>query len=586
MGKKKTTVHVMRRFYWPTLHRDVADFCRSCEQCQKSSHQKVPRAPMVPLPIIGEPFERIAMDVVGPLPRSRGGHRYVLVICDYATRYPEAIAMKTVDAEAVAEELLKLFSRVGIPKEILTDQGPNFTSRLLAELYQLLHVDALRTSPYHPQTDGLVERFNGTLKEMLRKSAQEDGRDWDKLLPYVLFAYREAPQESTGFSPFELLYGRDIQGPLDVVKEEWETHPKSSESVVSHIMMMRERLEGMSTLVQENLKKAQDGQKTWYDRTARERTLTPGDRVLVLLPTSTCKLLAQWHGPYEVVRQVGKVNYLISMPERRKKKGVFHINMLRRWKEQSSMGYCVMEAMDEDDELETLTWDGGEEGEPVVGEGLTEGQRDALKKLLQQHRDILTKAPGCTNLTQHRIATGDASPIRLPPYHLPHAYRATVQQELEEMMAQGVIEQTTSEWAAPIVVVHKKDGAIRLCVDYRRLNAVSTIDAYPMPRIDDLIDLIGQAQFISTLDLTKGYWQVPVAEEDKAKTAFTTPFGLFQFRRMPFGLQGTPATFQRMMDRLLDGLRGFTGAYLDDLVVFSQSWEEHLHHLDSVLTRL
>ena len=113
LGKKKTTARVMRRFYWPTLHRDVADFCRSCEQCQKSSHQKVPHAPMVPLPIIGEPFECIAMDVVGPLPHSHSGHPYVLVICDYATRYPEAIAMKTVDTEAVAEELLKLFSQLG-----------------------------------------------------------------------------------------------------------------------------------------------------------------------------------------------------------------------------------------------------------------------------------------------------------------------------------------------------------------------------------------------------------------------------------------------------------------------------------------
>ena len=91
LGKKKMTARVMRRFYWPTLHRDVADFCRSCEQCQKSSHQKVPRAPMIPLPVIGEPFERIAMDGVGPLPRSCSGHRYILVICDYATRYPEAV---------------------------------------------------------------------------------------------------------------------------------------------------------------------------------------------------------------------------------------------------------------------------------------------------------------------------------------------------------------------------------------------------------------------------------------------------------------------------------------------------------------
>ena len=136
------------------------------------------------------------------------------------------------------------------------------------------------------------------------------------------------------------------------------------------------------------------------------------------------------------------------------------------------------------------------------------------------------------------------------------------------------------------MVVQKKDGSIRLCVDYRWLNAVSIVDSYPMPRIEDLIDYIGQAKFIRTLDLTNGYWQVPVVEEDRGKTAFTTPFGLFQFQRMPFGLQGAPATFQRMMDRLLEGLREFSGAYLDDLVIFSRSWEEHLQHLGTVFARL
>ena len=146
------------------------------------------------------------MDIVGPLPKSRSGHRYILVVCDYATRYPEAITLKSIEAERVAEELLKLLARVGLPKEILTDQGSNFTSQLLTELYKMLHVHPIRTSPYHPQTDGLVERFNQTLKSMLRKAAVEEGKDWDKMLPYLLFAYREVPQASTGFSPFELLY--------------------------------------------------------------------------------------------------------------------------------------------------------------------------------------------------------------------------------------------------------------------------------------------------------------------------------------------------------------------------------------------
>jgi len=232
LGKKKTVKRISKRFYWPTLYRDVADFCRSCEVCQKATHRRVPRAPMIPLPVVEEPFQRIAMDIVGPLPRSRSGNRYVLVVCDYATRYPEAVALRNTDAESVAEELVKLFARVGIPMEILTDQGTNFTSQLLAEVYKLLHVKGLRTSPYHPQTDGLVERFNQTLKEMLRKTASEEGKDWDKLLPYVLFAYREVPQESTGFSPFELVYGREVRGPLDVLKETWESTQGSKEDVV------------------------------------------------------------------------------------------------------------------------------------------------------------------------------------------------------------------------------------------------------------------------------------------------------------------------------------------------------------------
>ena len=138
---------------------------------------------------IDEPFERVAMDIVGPLPRSRMGNRYILVLCDYVTRYPETVPLCCIDAEHMAEELMRVFSRVGIPKEILTDQGSNFMSQLLREVYCLLHVQSIRTSPYHLQTDGLVERFNQTLKTMLRKAAPEEGKDCDKLLPYVLFAY-------------------------------------------------------------------------------------------------------------------------------------------------------------------------------------------------------------------------------------------------------------------------------------------------------------------------------------------------------------------------------------------------------------
>ena len=126
--------------------------------------------------------------------------KYVLVICDYATRYPEAVPLHSTDASPIAEAV---FWRVGIPSEIFADQGSNFTSQLLTKLYWMLHGHLIRTSPYHLQTDGLVERFNQTLKSMLRKAATKEGCDCDKMILFLLFAYREVPQSSTGFSPFE-----------------------------------------------------------------------------------------------------------------------------------------------------------------------------------------------------------------------------------------------------------------------------------------------------------------------------------------------------------------------------------------------
>ena len=394
---------------------------------------------------------------------------------------------------------------------------------------------------------------------MLRKCATQDGKDWDKLLPYVLFTYQEAPHESTGFSPFELLYGWEVRGPLDLLKEGWETKPVASGNVVSHVLLMRDWLERMVGVVQQNMRGAQARQKCWYDRTARERTLQAGEKVLVLLPTLTSKLLAQWHGPYDVVKRVGKVTYQVDIADKKKRRRIFHINLLRKWNEPVSSNYFT-EGDVEGEEEEVITWDGVAGGGPQLGAGLTSEEQHELRELLHQHKDTLTRLPGCTHLTEHTIEAGDSSPIRLQPYRLPHAYRETVKRELEEMEAHGIIQPANSGWAAPIVIVRKKDGTIRLCVDYRRLNSVTRVDAYPMPRIDDLIDRLGQAAYISTLDLTKGYWQVPVSAKDRPKTAFTTPFGLYQFTRMPFGLQGAPATFQRMMDRLVDGLQDFASA--------------------------
>ena len=222
----------------------------------------------------------------------------------------------------------------------------------------------------------------------------------------------------------------------------------------------------------------------------------------------------------------------------------------------------------------------------TIGEHLREKERNDIQELLSKFGSVISSRPGCTQLAMHYINSESAQPVKLPPYRIPHAYREAVSKELKEMLEAGIIEKSRSEWASPIVVVPKKSGEIRLCVDYRRLNSVTRGDAYPMPRIDDLIDSIGGAKFITTIDLNRGYWQVPVAEQDRSKTAFTTPQGLFQFTVMPFGLSGAPATFQRMLDTLIDGLESFTAAYLDDLVIYSETWEDHLEHIQQVFQRL
>ncbi|KAG7482175.1 SCAN domain-containing [Solea senegalensis] len=214
------------------------------------------------------------MDVVGPLERSKAGNRFMLVITDYATRYPEVFALKAVKARTVATCLVQLFSRVGFPRAIITDQGSNFMSKLLKQAYQLLGIKGIRTTPYHPQTDGLTERFNQTLKQMLRKFVSETGADWDNWLPYLLFAYREVPQASTGFSPFELLYSREVRGPLALLKETWmpdEDLPQP-QNILSYVLQMRERLKSMSELAQQNLEQAQQRQKSYYDQRARSRS--------------------------------------------------------------------------------------------------------------------------------------------------------------------------------------------------------------------------------------------------------------------------------------------------------------------------
>ena len=176
-------------FWWPGVFADVTEHCCVCSVCQKYARRETrDRVECVPLPVIGEPFRCVAFDIIGPLQRSRSGKKYSLTLVDRATRYPKAIALTSIDAEKVADALISIFSRVGLQDSIVSDQGPNFTSQVLKQVAALLRIQLTTNLQNHQQINGLVERFNGTLKSMLRKYALEVPQ-WDELLPYQLFAY-------------------------------------------------------------------------------------------------------------------------------------------------------------------------------------------------------------------------------------------------------------------------------------------------------------------------------------------------------------------------------------------------------------
>jgi transposase InsO family protein len=218
-------------------------------------------------------------------------------------------------------------------------------------------------------------------------------------------------------------------------------------------------------------------------------------------------------------------------------------------------------------------------------EHLTPEQREELTGLLNEYQFMFRAKPGRTDLVRHSVDTGDSRPIRGAPFRLSPAERTKIREDVADMLEGGVIQPSRSAWGASVVLAKKKDGTLRFCVDYRKLNAATVRDVYPLPRIDDTLDKLGGARYFSALDLTSGYWQVEMEQEDKAKTAFITPDGLYEFNVMPFGLCNAPATFQRLMDSVLAPL-GFEYVlvYLDDVMVFSRSFEDHLRHLRAVLT--
>ena len=611
LATKKTYDRVTSNFFWPGVSNDVSRYCQSCDICQRTIPKgRCGKAPLVAMPIIGEPFARVAIDLVGPLPMSGRKHRWILTLVDCATRYPEAIPMKGIDTIECAEELVNIFSRIGIPQEILSDRGSQFVSDLMREISRLLSVRQLQTTPYHAQCNGLVERWNGTLRRMLQKMAAERPSDWDRYIPALLFSYREVAQASLGFSPFELVYGRSVRGPMSVLRDIWadEDINEQTKTTYQYVLELRERLESTCKLAHDELRKAQENQHKWFNKKARAKHLKEGDQVLLLLPTKLNKLEMQWQGPFDIIKKVRENDYVINLDGQHK---MFHANMLRKYLVRKTIdkgmvilcgcrhleiatgGMAENDSLEEPDTCEersddikycplraTQTWE-----DVKISADLSEDQQREVRQLLEEYSDVLTDIPGKTNLAECNIELTDDIPFRVKAYPVPYALKKEMDKEVTEMMKADIIESSVSEYASSPVVVRKPDGSVRYCIDFRKLNAKTVFDAEPVPNQEVILNRMGGDNFISRLDLTKGFWQVPIKEEDRKYTAFSTDQGLMQFKYMPFGLVNALAIFCRMVRKLLYDVN-YVDAYVDDIVPHTATWDDHMHTLRQVLQKL
>ena len=221
LGINKTYHKIMNHFYWPGLKSDVSKYCKTCHTCQMvgKSNQTIPKAQLQPIPAFDEPFSRILIDCVGPLPRTKSGNEYLLTIMCTSTRFPEAVPLRNIKTKSIVKAVIKFFTFVGLPKSVQSDQGSNFMSGIFQQVMHELGIKQYRSSAYHPESQGALKRFHQTLKNMIRSYCFDTEKDWDESIHLLLFAVRESVQESLGFSPFELVFGDSVRGPLKLLKE-------------------------------------------------------------------------------------------------------------------------------------------------------------------------------------------------------------------------------------------------------------------------------------------------------------------------------------------------------------------------------
>ncbi|GFX21154.1 hypothetical protein TNCV_4367331 [Trichonephila clavipes] len=437
-----------------------------------------------------------------------------------------------------------------------------FTSALTTEFFERFGILVRHSSVYHPQSNP-VERFHRTLKRLLRVLCLDAGSEWDKHLPSILLALRTVSHESTGYTPSELVYGKNLRTPETLVMEHWMEPEEEGDLVTEYMFKLINRLKRCQEVAINKMEEMQVKRKTWYDKNAVKREFKDGDLVLVLATSRANKLAVQWIGPGTILNKISETNYLVEIPGRRETSQIYHINMLKPY-------YKRPEHVNASE----------------LNKHLHDKQMDRLRELLNKYSKCFSNNPGLTNLVEHEIQLVSDQPVRTKPYRMSHRQNEILKNEINRMLKLGIIEVGESDYMSPMILVEIAGKEPRPCIDYRKLNGIIRTEYFPLPNIEERVEKVSAAKFITVFDLSKGYWQIPLSKTAQRYAAFCTSFGTYRPLRMSFGLKNAPYFFSKLMAELLNGLEDFVVPYLDDIAIFSDTWESHIKHMETVLQRI
>ncbi|GFU09101.1 retrovirus-related Pol polyprotein from transposon 412 [Trichonephila clavipes] len=384
--------------------KDVEEFVKTCDSCQRVGKPRdKAKAPLKLVPIISEVFSKINIDAVGPLPVSTKQNRYLITSICVASKYPEAIPVESITSPNVIDALLSIFSRIGFPREIQSDLGTSFTSELTTTFFNKFGIKVTRSSVSHPQSNA-VERVHRTIKRVIKALCVESGEDWEGVLPLALFSLRTVAHESTGFSPTELVMGKNLRTPQTLVYEEWMEEGNTSQSVVEYILQLNNRLKRCQDIAITRMKECQLKRKTWYDRDAVERKFVEGDLVMVLATSKQNKLEVNWIGPGKVLSRISDTNYVIDLPGRRDRSTIYHVNLLKPYHRRPELVSLVVEEVSDDIEgdaeipypdKQCTKFDYHEIlRESQLQLKLSPSQIDELKQVITKNKDVFSQTLG------------------------------------------------------------------------------------------------------------------------------------------------------------------------------------------------